>query len=161
MSKVKRWFVWSVMAGLLGGCDGLERFKVTPVDLTGQPLVGDWMGQAQLQQGRMTVVQRLYARIEARGVVTYVSLSCAFDSDSERSEASHLSLESVTVKRVTTQKMVLQNYPLTPQFELSIDSLPDASGQGFVLDQVPLSPISSADKPSPEGWQCAELKASL
>lgn len=143
--------VVAVLMPLLGGCDKL---KTTPVDLQDSPLVGTWFAEASVQSPEGVQKDRLLVQVTPSGYVSYHYLGCDQQLGSPLREK-RLSLQGMPIKRLTTVKMVLQNYPLTPKYELTIGSWPDKTDGVFTLDGIPLHPIDSAEVPPPALWDCA------
>lgn len=136
---------------VLSGCDQL---KTTPVDLQDSPLVGTWFAEAGVQSPEGVQKDRLLVHVTASGYVSYHYLGCDQQLGSPLREK-RLNLLDMPIKRLTTVKMVLQNYPLTPKYELTIGGWPDKNDGVFTLDGIPLSPIESAEVPPPALWDCA------
>lgn len=136
---------------VLSGCDQL---KTTPVDLQDSPLVGTWFAEAGVQSPEGVQKDRLLVHVTATGYVSYHYLGCDQQLGSPLREK-RLNLLDMPIKRLTTVKMVLQNYPLTPKYELTIGGWPDKNDGVFTLDGIPLSPIESAEVPPPALWDCA------
>lgn len=143
--------VVAVLMPLLGGCDKL---KTTPVDLKDSPLVGAWFAEASVQSPEGVQKDRLLVQVTPSGYVSYHYLGCDQQLGSPLREK-RLNLQNMPIKRLTTVKMVLQNYPLTPKYELTIGTWPDKADGVFTLDGIPLRPIDSAEVPPPALWDCA------
>lgn len=132
---------------------GCEEMKNAPVSLEGTPLPGQWYGERQQQMGKVLAHDRLYMQVSEEGYVSYFYLACESGATGPVKQK-RLSLNHVPVKRITTVKMVLQTYPLTPKFELSLGAWPDMNEGTWVVDEIPLRQIKAGDRPDPEQWQC-------
>lgn len=141
------------MLVLLGGCDKL---KTMPVDLQDSPLVGTWYAEDSAQASEGIRTDRLLVQIAASGYVRYHYLGCDQRVGLPLQEK-RLDLLDMPIKRLTTVKMVLQNYPLTPKYELTIGSWPDKNNGVFTLDGLSLRRVEPADVLPPALWDCAFL----
>ncbi len=143
----------------LAGCDN---FAVTPADISGQPIIGHWYLDDTTREGDDEFHQRLYLHVREDGRVAYANLLCRQMGSGGASNHSELILEYMAIKRITTKKMVLQQYPLTPKFQLSLGQWPDQEPESadesadpvFEVDNVPLRPISAGDAPDYQNWRC-------
>jgi len=150
-----RYLISILLLAMLSGCDGL---KNSPVSLQDTPLPGHWYGERQQQLNGVMAKDRLLLEVTATGYVSYYFLGCE-SGESGLVKEKRLSLHQMPVKRITTVKMVLQSYPLTPKFELSLGAWPDTNGGVWVVDQISLNPIDVAEKQAPEQsdpeqWRC-------
>ena len=151
MRKLISWSLLTVAMVLAAGCGP---FKVDPVSLQGQPIVGFWFYEGRETDGDH-FYQRLFMHVKADGHVLYANLLCRFDAQGQLLSESRLNLNYMSVKRISTKRMVLQNYPLTPKFQLLLSAWPDQGSGVFEVDKLPLKPISSEQQPNFESWQCA------
>ena len=135
------------------GLSACDQLKVSPVSLEGEPIVGHWFVEQRDQIGSEMFFQRLYLHIRADGYVRYVNLLCRSDENQLRNE-SRLNLDYTPVKRITVKKMVLQRFPLTPKFILSLGQWPDENNGIFEVDKLPLAQIESNQLPDFDAWQC-------
>lgn len=142
-------FIVAVFCGLLVGCD---LFKVTPVDLSNYAILGQWYGEQQLDEGNTR--QQVYLKIQPDGLVTYYHLICRHLEDAQRAVISDLRIVDFPVKRLSPTAMVLQKYPFSPQFRLTLAQWPSAEVDRFQVDEVVLSrwDQSSID----DQWGCDE-----
>jgi len=150
-----------LLAGLVSVFSGCEKLKVTPVDVSGQPIVGHWYfeGAQQLQQQPpqqpdIQTQQRVYLHVREDGHVLYANLICRVDVANGARNHSEMILEYPPIKRLSAKKMLLQEYPLTPQFELTIARWPTQDDDHFLVDEVLLARINADAAPDYTQWQC-------
>ena len=136
---------------VLGGC---EKMKNSPVSVANTPLIGDWYGERQLQDHEVTATDRLLVQVQADGYVSYHFLSCESGGVSPEREK-RLDLKQMPITRLNTVKMVLQSYPLTPKFELTLGAWPDQDNGIWQVDEIPLKKVDSSQLPQPAEWACA------
>lgn len=148
-------FIHLVLLLLLSVLAGCEEWKITPVSLEGTPLVGNWYGERQEMAGDRTIHDRLFVQVRESGEVDYHFLGCERGGGSTKTEK-RLNLQQMLIKRLTTVKMVLQRYPLTPSFELTLGAWPDQAEGAWVVDGIALLPVEGAVLPEPDSWQCEE-----
>lgn len=136
---------------VLSGCDAL---KNTPVSLAGTPLPGTWYGERQGTLGEnVTLHDRLLMQVSEEGYVSYFFLACESGHADGKTRVKRFNLHNMPIKRLTTVKMVLQTYPLTPKFQLSLGAWPDANNGKWVVDEIELQPVD-AQVPDPGLWEC-------
>lgn len=140
----------AILIPLLAGCDNL---KTTPVDLQDSPLVGTWFTEGSVQSSDGVQKDRLLLQIAANGYVSYHYLGCDQQLGAPLREK-RLNLLDMPIKRLTTVKMVLQNYPLTPKYELTIGGWPDQNAGVLTVDGMPLRQFDAAAVPPPALWDC-------
>lgn len=145
-----RHLILILLLAVLSGCDGM---KNSPVSLQDTPLPGRWYGERQQQLNGVIAQDRLYMEVSEAGYVSYHFLGCENRTNGPVKEK-RLSLHQMPVKRITTVKMVLQSYPLTPKFELSLGAWPDTNEGVWVVDQISLNPADAETPPDPEQWRC-------
>ena len=148
MRKISLLLMMTMVA--LAGCDKL---KVTPVSLQDTPLPGNWFGERQQQLGDVTTHDRLFLRVTESGYVDYHFLAC--ESGAQQTQEKSMHLREIPIKRLTTVKMVLQAYPLTPKFELTLGLWPDQNAGVWEVDGVALHPVDDNNLPDPSQWRCA------
>lgn len=142
---------------ILSGCD---QFAVTPADISGQPIIGHWYFSEVSREGGDEFNQRLYVHVREDGRVLYANLLCRKMGDSGFTNHSTLTLDYMAIKRISTKKMVLQQYPLTPKFELQLGHWPDQGESDnpgdvtFEVDKLPLHRIEAAAAPDFHNWEC-------
>ncbi len=119
---------------LLAGC---EKMKNSPVEVVQTPLVGSWYGEQLQEVGDGRVHDQLFIQVKPDGYVDYHFLSCELIPGRPLQEK-RLDLQHMPVIRLNTVKMVLQNYPLTPKFELTLGPWPDENGGQWVVDDIAL-----------------------
>lgn len=136
------------------GLSACDRFVVTPVDISGQPIIGHWYFGESVQEGDHQFFQRLYMHVRNDGFVLYANVLCRQVISSGVRSNSKLILDYLPIKRVTVKKMVLQKFPLTPKFDLSLGAWPDQGAGVFEVDNLPLRPISASDAPDYKSWDC-------
>lgn len=139
-----------VLLPWLGGC---EKMKNTPVSVVNTPLVGDWYGEQRSQGGDSFAHDQLLVRLQDDGYVSYHFLSCEFGLGQPLQEK-RLDLKQMPITRLNTVKMVLQSYPLTPKFELTLGTWPDESEGVWQVDNIDLRRVDSTELPAPEQWSC-------
>lgn len=144
---MQTWMTGLMLAALpwLTACDKL---KNTPVAVGGTPLPGYWLGE----QRDAAFHDRLFLHVSDAGHVRYVFLSC--DHRDGMNSEKRLDLHDMPVIRLTTKKMVLQMFPLTPKFELTLGAWPDENGDVWVVDEMPLRRIDADAVPVVEAWGC-------
>lgn len=139
---------------MLAGCDEL---KITPVPLEGTALPGNWYGERETQLGNIVAYDRLFMQVSEEGYVSYFYLACESGHEDGRVRMKRFNLHNVPIKRLTTVKMVLQSYPLTPKFEISLGAWPDTNEGVWVVDDIELQPVearSPLTMPDPGLWEC-------
>ncbi|MEE2731771.1 MAG: hypothetical protein VYA55_13210 [Pseudomonadota bacterium] len=153
--KIKQWLqailLWCGLGALLSGCD---QWAVTPADISGQPIIGHWYLEQTTQEGEDRFYQRLYLHVREDGRVLYANRLCRNVGAAGASSHSELILDYMAIKRITTQKMVLQQYPLTPKFELRLGQWPDQGEGVFEVDNLVLQPIAATSAPDFRSWSC-------
>jgi len=140
-----------VLVTLLAACEGVE---VTPADISGQPIVGHWYLSESVQEGDNLFVQRVYMHVREDGYVLYANLLCRQIMSSGARNHSRLILEYFPIKRINVKKMVLQKYPLTPKYEISLGMWPDQGEGVFEVDSLPLGSIGEDQVPEYRSWEC-------
>lgn len=145
--------------GLLSACDG---WKVKPVEVSGQPVVGHWY-QEILQEGLAgPEYRRLYLQIREDGYARYHHQLCEYNGDHEVMIERKLELDYTPIKRLSEKKMLMQNYPLTPKFELTLGQWPDRNEQKqFEVDALKLDRLRENELPSLVNWTCPDNPAAL
>ena len=128
----------SLLLVLLAGC---EKLKNSPVDVSHTPLVGRWYGEQISELGDARIHDQLYLQLKADGYVDYHYLSCEF-MPGQLVQEKRLDLLHMPVIRLNTVKMVVQNYPLTPKFELTLGAWPDENAGQWVVDNIALQPAA-------------------
>jgi hypothetical protein len=139
------------LAVFLVGCG---QFKVDPVNLDGQPIIGHWYIEQNVQEGDDHFYQRLYLHVRADGHVLYANLLCRSNEAQGSANESRLVLEYLPIKRISTKKMVLQSYPLTPKFEIKLGLWPDDVRAAFEVDNLTLSKVVESTLPDYKSWIC-------
>lgn len=135
---------------VITGCD---KWAVTPADISGQPIIGHWYLEETTQEGKDQFNQRLYMHVREDGRVVYANLLCRTMA-SGATNHSELILDYMAIKRISTKKMVLQQYPLTPKFELRLGQWPDQGTGLFEVDNLMLHPIEAQQAPDYHNWDC-------
>lgn len=150
MRMVRRFLLLLLLA--LSGC---EEWKITPVALEGTPLVGSWYGEREDITDDRQIRDRLFIQVRASGEVDYHFLGCQSGEGATKAEK-RLNLQQMPIKRLTTMKMVLQRYPLTPSFELTLGAWPDQGAGVWVVDGIALLPVEGEVLPEPGRWECRQ-----
>ena len=140
-----------VLGSALTGCD---QWAVTPADISGQPIIGHWYFEEATSEGDDQFYQRLYMHVREDGRVVYANLLCRTMGTSGVTNHSELILDYMAIKRISTKKMVLQQYPLTPKFELRLGQWPDQGHGVFEVDNLKLLPIEEPQAPDYHNWSC-------
>lgn len=137
---------------LSAGCDQL---KVTPVAMQESPLAGRWFGEMREDLGHEQVWRRLFVHVQAEGYTYYHSLICRFPNDALGAPSvSELIIEPTPIKRVSQKRLVLQSYPLTPKFQLTIGGWPADNAGRWILDEMALNRVAAAAAPQDRAWVC-------
>ena len=144
----------ALLSGLFGGLTGCDQLKVTPVDVSGQPIVGHWYGEMTSGDENNAFSQRLYLHIRQDGLARYASLLCRQNRQSGDLSPRLLALPYLPIKRLSEKKLVVQQYPLSTQFEFSLGVWPDEKNQEFEVDTLLLKPISDDSVPDIDSWRC-------
>ena len=135
------------------GMSGCDQWAVTPADISGQPIIGHWYMEEVTHEGEDRFKQRLYLHVREDGRVVYANLLCRTLA-SGATNHSELILDYMAIKRISTNKMVLQQYPLTPKFELRLGQWPDQGDGLFEVDNLKLHPIEEQQAPDYQNWSC-------
>ncbi|MGB3620658.1 MAG: hypothetical protein WBA20_04870 [Ketobacter sp.] len=159
-----------VSTGLM--TNGCEKLRVEPVKVSGEAIVGHWYAEQNHSDDSIHARRRVYLQIRDDGFVRYYNLLCETDQQSQMTRRRSLELDYTPLKRLNHKKMLLQRYPLTPQFELTIGQWPDGSrigpsvavnaeglddttsGDQFEVDNVLLQRIQESEIPAFQQWQC-------
>lgn len=142
--------LWLCGLLLLTGC---EKMKVTPVPVADTPLPGHWFGERQQSLGgTVQAHDRLYLHVTADGYVDFHFLGC--ESGAGNVQEKRLDLYAMPIKRLTTVKMVLQTFPLTPKYELTLGVWPDQGAGVWEVDGLALRNADQAVPPFAQ-WRCA------
>ena len=136
-----------MMLTLVSGC---EKFRNKPVDMHNSPLVGHWFGERQLQQRGHDIWDRLYISISSDGEMGYHYLSCERGDNHFKSEK-NLNLEHMPIIKLKQDELVIQTYPLTPKFDLTLGDWPDKNDGVFVVDGLNLKTTAPVDWAN---WHC-------
>ena len=152
---MNQWQQGVLACGLVLVC-GCEKMKNTPVDVMDTPLRGYWLGEQFSDNNGTQINDRLYLHVRDDGYAAYAFLSCE-NRDSQVYQKK-LELGYMPVIRLTTTKMVVQTFSLTPKFEFTLGEWPDESSQVWVVDNVPLNPITESEVPDTAQWQCTEAE---
>ena len=136
---------------LLAGCD---QWAVTPEDISGQPIIGHWYYAERVREGDTAFFQRLYLHVRGDGRVLYANLLCRTALDGGIDSHSRLVLEYMPIKRISVKTMVLQQFPLTPKFQLKLGAWTDQGDGVFEVDGLPLEPITAEAAPDYSAWDC-------
>ena len=148
MKKLSAFFCLCFMV-FLAGCD---QWKVTPVSVQDTPLVGHWYGEREQRLGSVRAHDRLYVQVMESGLVEFHFIGCEYHSAGVQEK--HLDLQQIPIKRLTTVKMVLQSYPLTPKFELTLGAWPDQNAGVWEVDEIGLQLTEAAKLPDYSAWHC-------
>ena len=132
----------------IAGCDGLQ---IEPVDVAGQPIIGHWYYEGIEREALEQRSIRAYLHVRRDGFAAYAYQACR---SGEIASHSQLILDYLPIKRLNSKKMVLQKYPLTPSFQLTLGQWPDQGDGRFMVDEVPLQAIVATDVPDYRQWDC-------
>ena len=135
---------------LTGGC---EKLKNTPVDVSQTPLIGYWFGEQRADVNGVQTHDRLFLHVRDDGHAAYTFVTCENSADG-RNSAKRLALDYMPVIRLTSVKMVVQTFPLTPKFEFTLGQWPDQNEGEWVVDGIPLHVISERERPDTKEWRC-------
>ena len=131
-----------------------EKLKVEPVAVRGEAIVGHWYAQQSSQENEFLVLRHVHLQVREDGYARYYSLFCETNQQSLVTNSRSLELDYTPIKRLNQTKMLLQRYPLTPQFELTIGHWPDAEDDRFEVDQVQLERVNESEVPEFQAWNC-------
>ena len=137
----------------LAGCDNL---KNKPVSVETTPLPGIWYGEQRGENGYSVAHDRLLLQVSTDGYVSYHYLSCEFGVGQPVKEK-RLDLQHMPITRLNAVKMVLQTFPLTPKFELTLGRWPDENGGLWVVDNIELQKLDTPTLPDTQNWDCSEF----
>lgn len=151
---MKRLALVGLLMGLGLFVSGCDQWAVTPADIAGQPIIGHWYMEEKTREGEELFFQRLYMHVREDGRVVYANLLCRALGSSGANSHSELILDYMAIKRISTQKMVLQQYPLTPKFELRLGQWPDQGDGVFEVDNLKLHRIPPQQAPDYHNWSC-------
>ena len=131
---------------------GCEKFKNNPVDVNSTPLVGYWLGEQVTEVEGAQIYDRALIHVRNDGYLRYTVLSCG-NRDGQLSEKK-LALDYMPVTLLTSVKLILQTYPLTTKYELTLGTWPDQGSGVWEVDTIPLHRIEADALPDFEAWHC-------
>ncbi len=133
---------------------GCDQFKITPVDVTNQAIVGYWYGEKQVNEQGWQVWQRAYLHVREDGYAYYHNLLCRQYIDGTGTNSSELKLDYMPIKDLTPTTILLQKYPMTPKFQLTIGRWPNSEDQALQLDEFLLERKTASMETNV--WRCGE-----
>ena len=149
-------YIRSALCTLLLFLCGCEKLRVEPVSVQGQPIVGHWYAQQSSEDDGILVQRHVYLQVREDGYARYFSLLCETNLQTQSTSSRNLQLDYTPIKRLNHKKMLLQRYPLTPQFELTIEHWPEGRDDQFEVDEIQLQWLSDTEVPEFSAWSCDE-----
>lgn len=144
----------NLFAALIFCISGCEKLRVEPVSVKGESIVGHWFAEQNSNEDKLMVRRKVYLQVREDGYARYYSLLCEKNLDTQLSSSRSLELDFTPIKRLNRKKILLQRYPLTPQFELTIGHWPVEDSNLFEVDQIQLHPIPETNVPDLQDWGC-------